>query len=91
MKDTTPTASSIEATFGCSAANGDLFTLRPDIPANEALGHASMMLTTAMALSAEMSDADLRTCRALGHAVGHFVEVSKLLVDASVGGMAPPA
>ena len=85
MKDTTPTASTLETTFGHSAAYGDLFTLRPDIPTNEALEHASMMLSTAMALSAEMVDADLRTCRALGHAVGHFVEVSKVLVDASVG------
>jgi len=91
MNDPTPTASSIEATFGCSAANCDLFTLRPNIPINEALEHASMLLSTAMALSAEMGDADLRTCRALGHAVGHFVEVSKVLVDASVGGMAPTA
>lgn len=90
MKDTTPTASTLETTFGRSAANGDLFTLRPDIPTNEALEHASMMLSTAMALSAEMVDADLRTCRALGHAVGHFVEVSKVLVDASVGGTVPP-
>ena len=85
MKDTTPTTSTLETTFGRSAACGDLFTLRPDIPTNEDLEHASMMLSTAMALSAEMVDADLRTCRALGHAVGHFVEVSKVLVDASVG------
>jgi hypothetical protein len=66
MNDPTPTASSIEATFGCSAANGNLFALRPDIPINEALEHASMMLSTAMALSAKMGDADLQTCRALG-------------------------
>ena len=59
MKDTTPTTSSLKATFGRSAACGDLFTLRPDIPTNEALEHASMMLSTAMALSAEMVDADL--------------------------------
>lgn len=91
MTDTTPTTSSLKATFGRSAACGDLFTLRPDIPTSEALEHASIMLCTAMALTAEMVDADLRTCRALGHAVGHFVEVSKVLVDASVGGMVPPA
>jgi hypothetical protein len=49
------------------------------------------MLATARTLTAEMADADLRTYRALSQAVSHFMEASKVLVDASVDGMHPPA
>lgn len=87
MNDTCPTASTLEATFGCSAASTDVFAVRAGTPINEALEHASSMLATVMTLTAEMADADLRTCRALSQAVSHFAEASKVLVDASVDGM----
>jgi hypothetical protein len=90
MNNSSPTASTLEATFGCSAASCDVFAVRPGTPINEALEHASGMLSTALALIGEMADADLRTCRALSQAVGHFMEASKVLVDASVDGLHPP-
>ena len=91
MNNSSPTTSTLETTFGSSNANCDVFAVRSGTPINEALEHASGMLATALTLAAEMADADLRTCRALGQAVGHFMEASKVLVDASVDGMQPPA
>lgn len=85
--NTIPTASTLETTFGCSAASTDVFAVRSGTPIVEALEHASSMLATAVTLAAEMADADLRTCRALSQAFGHFAEASKVLVDASVDGM----
>jgi len=91
MNNIRHTPSTLETTFGCSAASSDVFAVRPGTPVNEALEHASGMLATALTLAAEMADADLRTCRALGQAVSHFMEASKVLVDASVDGLHPPA
>lgn len=50
--NTSPTASTLETTFGCSAASTDVFAVRPGTPINEALEHASSMLATAMTLAA---------------------------------------
>jgi hypothetical protein len=91
MNTICPTASTLETTFGCSTASSNVFAVRSGTPITEALEHASGMLATAMTLTAEMADADLRTCRALSQAVSHFMEASKVLVDASVNGMHPPA
>ncbi|MNF46261.1 hypothetical protein D3C84_274180 [compost metagenome] len=73
--------------FGQCSGSNLLFSIRADIPLEEALVHASDHLTCATAIAFEVADSCPRTLQSLARSVLHQLDVAKALVEASIAGI----
>lgn len=77
-----------EQPFGpLTSAHLNLFTVRPGLPAEEALMHASHLLDCIASTAYEHADALQGHERKQGMAVFHLVEMAKPLVDSAIQGI----
>ncbi|MCY1403508.1 hypothetical protein D9M71_186920 [compost metagenome] len=73
--------------FGHCPGSNLLFSIRADIPVDEALVHASDHLTCATATAFEVADNCPSELRSLARSVIHQLDVAKALVEASIAGI----
>ncbi len=83
-----PSPFTTELPFGpLTTANLKLFTVRPGLPAEEALLHASHLLDCIASTAYEHADGLQGHERKQGMSVYHLVEMARPLVDAAIGGL----
>jgi hypothetical protein len=73
--------------FGHCPGSNLLFSVRADIPLEDALVHASDHLTCATATAFEVADSCPRELQSLARSVIHQLDVAKALVEASIAGI----
>ena len=78
-----PLPTTCEIDFGTSPS-GHLFTVRGDVPIDEALQSANAILNTIRVLADERCDAEARTTRALNHAIDCLTQISSVLVSSAL-------
>ncbi|WP_416425978.1 DUF3077 domain-containing protein [Pseudomonas sp. App30] len=81
-----PLPTTCEIDFGTSPS-GHLFTVRGDVPIDEALQSANAILNTIRVLADERCDATVEAAQALNHAIECLTEMSSGLVAASLQGV----